>query len=158
AQTNERRHFMRLLADLCRGIPEPARTSSRGRPPLPIADLVYAACFKVYSTLSARRFNGDLEEAHRQGHVACVPHFNSVLGRPANPAMFPVFSDLITKSSLPLRVVETDFAVDSSGFSVCKFVRWQDEKYGTVKSGRDWVKCHVCSGVKTNVVTAAEIL
>src|SRR2546423_477211 len=65
--------------------------------------------------------------------------------------------EMIARSALPLRVVETGFAVDSSGFSVSKFVRWHDEKYGVERSGHDWVKAHVCTGVKTNVVTAVEI-
>ena len=49
------------------------------------------------------------------------------------------------------------FAVDSSGFSTCKFVRWFDEKYGQERSGRTWVKVHLAVGCKTNVVTAAAI-
>jgi transposase len=64
---------------------------------------------------------------------------------------------MIVRSSLPLRAVETDFAVDSSGFSVSKFIRWYDEKYGMTRSGRDWVKIHVVTGVKTGVTTAAVI-
>src|SRR5207237_10462201 len=61
-------------------------------------------------------------------------------------------------SALPLKSVEVDFAVDSSGFSVCRFVKWFDEKYGKELSGRDWVKAHICCGVKTNVVTSVQIL
>jgi len=37
---------------------------------------------------------------------------------------------LITQSSLPLKSVECDFAVDSSGFTTNKFHRWFDHKYG----------------------------
>jgi|SRR5579871_14938 len=60
--------------------------------------------------------------------------------------------------SLPLRAVETVFAPDSTGFSTSRFVRWYDEKYGTERSGRDWVKAHAICGVKTNIVTAVEVL
>src|SRR5262249_39602538 len=52
AQTNERRHFGELLAELCRTVEEPPRTG-RGRPPIPLADQVYAATMKVYSLFSA---------------------------------------------------------------------------------------------------------
>lgn len=38
--------------------------------------------------------------------------------------------ELVTLSSLPLQAVETDFAVDASGFSTSRFVRWFDAKYG----------------------------
>jgi hypothetical protein len=36
-------------------------------------------------------------------------------------------------------------------------VRWYDEKYGKEQSERDWVKAHVMCGVKTNIITSAEI-
>jgi transposase len=69
----------------------------------------------------------------------------------------PILQDLITKSSLPLGSVETDFAVDSSGFTTSRFHRWFDHKYGAVREHHDWVKCHLICGVKTNIVTSVEI-
>jgi transposase len=74
-----------------------------------------------------------------------------------NPALTPVLHDLIVRSSLPLRTVETVFAPDSTGFSTSRFVRWFDEKYGVQRSGKDWVKAHAICGVKTNIVTAVRI-
>lgn len=53
--------------------------------------------------------------------------------------------------------MECDFAVDSSGFTSSRFVRWFDHKYNAVRQEHDWVKCHIACGVKTNVVTAVEI-
>src|SRR5205807_5165379 len=47
---------------------------------------------------------------------------------------------------------------DSTRFSTCRFIRWFDEKYGVERSGHDWVKAHAICGVKTNIVTAVEIL
>src|SRR4051794_7132528 len=72
--------------------------------------------------------------------------------------MTPILTALIGRSSRPLRSVDVDFAVDSSGFSTSRFVRRVDEKYGTVRVAHDWVKVHLMCGVKTNVVTAATIL
>src|SRR5438477_2996005 len=69
----------------------------------------------------------------------------------------PILKAMIGQSSLPLKSVEVDFAVDSSGFATSRFVRWFDHKYGVVKRKYDWVKCHLMCGVKTNVVTAVEI-
>jgi len=62
------------------------------------------------------------------------------------------------ESSLPLKAVELDFALDSSGFTTSRFHRWYDHKYGAVRQEHDWVKVHLTCGVKTNVVTAIEIL
>jgi transposase len=159
AQTNEKDHFQVLLADLCSSIPQPppTRKDGGGRPALPIGDALFAATYKVYSLLSARRFISDLREAHERGHVSRLPHFNSVLNVLDNPETTPILTDLITRSSLPLRAVETQFAVDSSGFSTSRFTRWYDEKYGCNKQQADWVKAHLCVGTKTQVVTAAVI-
>ena len=75
-----------------------------------------------------------------------------------DPALTPLLKSLIIESSKPLAAVETDFAIDSSGFSTSRFTRWFDIKYGKTMEEREWVKVHVACGVKTNVVTAVEIL
>jgi transposase len=155
AQVEEKDTFMRLLADLCSGIPQP--TQERGRPRLPLSDMAFAATFKVYSGFSSRRFSSDLREAHERGLIARAPHYNSVTGYMASPGLTPILHNLIDASSLPLRAVEQDFAVDSSGFSTNRFVRWLDHKYGRENKSREWVKAHVMVGVNTNVVTSVEI-
>ena len=60
---------------------------------------------------------------------------------------------------MPLQAVETSFAVDSSGFSTCRFVQWVKAKYTEPETmqEQDWVKVHLMCGVKTNVVTAIEV-
>ena len=70
----------------------------------------------------------------------------------------PILKELIAASAVPLRVVETDFAIDSSGFGSSRYQRWYDHKYGITKSKCVWVKTHIACGVKTNVVTAVRIL
>jgi transposase len=75
-----------------------------------------------------------------------------------NPELTEVLRQLVIESSKPLRAVETEFAVDSSGFGSNKFERWIDEKYGQPKRLSVWTKVHVACGVKTNVVTAVRIL
>jgi hypothetical protein len=62
AQTNEKAQFLDLLRDLCSGVSEPERPKN-GRPPLPVQDALFAACYKIYSTVSGRRFMTDLREA-----------------------------------------------------------------------------------------------
>jgi transposase len=113
--------------------------------------------FKVYSTVSARRFMSDLREAQERGHIRDTLCFNTAWKCLQNPAVTPILHELIRRSSLPLRSVEVDFAVDSTGFGTSKFEKWYDEKYGTVQQKCEWVKAHCCVGVKTNVITAAYI-
>jgi transposase len=156
AQQTEKRRFLALLHDLCRGVEEPPQPWT-GRRRTPLADMIFAACFKVYATVSARRFACDLEDAHAKGYLSVLMNSVSVCAYLESELMTPVLHALIRKSALPLRAVETVFAPDSSGFSTSRFVRWFDEKYGQTRSGKDWVKAHAICGVKTNVVTSVEI-
>ena len=159
AQVNEKDHFQTLLADLCANIqPLPLKPGDKGgRPRTPIADAVFAAIFKVYSTVSARRFMSDLREAQERGHVQQTLSFNIAWKFLQNPNVTPILYDMIRRSALPLRSVEVDFSVDSTGFSTSKFTKWYNEKYGTVQEKCEWVKAHCCTGTKTNVITAAYI-
>jgi len=157
AQTHEKQIFQQLLHDLCRSIKKPIGTRHEGRPRLPLEDAIFCACFKVYSTVSGRRFMTDLREAHKKGFISKTPHFNTIFNYLEDPKLTPILREMLTISSLPLKDIETDFAVDSSGFSTSRFVRWFDQKYGAVSQERDWVKVHLMCGVQTNVVTAVEI-
>jgi len=156
AQTTEKSTFQSLLADLCSDIPTPPQIG-RGNRRLPMSDATFCAVFKIYSTMSARRFTSDLCDAQAKGHIDSVPHFNSILKYLENPQATALLTDLIERSSLPLRSLESNFAVDSTGFAFCRFTRWYDIKYNRFTSQQHWVKAHFCCGVKTNVVTAVEI-
>jgi transposase len=158
AQVNESRHFPQLLAELCKSIEQPVQNTSKGgRPRLPLADAVYAAVSKIYSTMSARRFVSDLCDAQAKGYIQKVPHWNSVLKALENAELFPILVAMIERSGAALASVESQFAVDSTGFAFCRFTRWYDIKYNKFTSEQQWVKAHICCGTKTNVVTAVEI-
>jgi transposase len=148
---------MRLLADLCSTVPQPPQ--STGRPRLPLADMAFAATFKVYSRFSSRRFSSDLRDAQGRGLITRAPHFNSVTNYLSDPGLTPVLHGLIEHSALPLRAVESGFAVDSSGFGTSKFDHWIDHKYGkpVEARARHWIKAHIMVGVRTNVVTAVRM-
>jgi transposase len=155
AQTNEKQQFQSLLHDLCSGIAEPQQT--KGRPRIPLSDAVFAATFKIYSTFSGRRFMTDLRDAQAKGFIQRLPHYNSIFNYLENPELTPILTELITRSAMPLKAIENEFAVDSTGFMTSRFTRWFDQKYGVLREKHDWVKAHIVCGVKTNVVTAVEI-
>jgi hypothetical protein len=75
-----------------------------------------------------------------------------------NPEFTPILFQLIERSALPLQTVETDFAVDSTGFSSSRFETWYDHKYGVNRRKCLWVKAHAACGVRTNVITSIRIL
>src|SRR5258705_13508627 len=99
AQTHEQDKFQTLLADLCSGLVTVPPKS--GRPPLPLSDAVFSIAFKVYSTVSQRRFMSDLREAHTRGFISKVPHFNSISNYLENPALTPLLRDLIPRAVFP---------------------------------------------------------
>lgn len=156
AQTNEKRVFQHLLADLCGTVDEPVR-KGRGRPSVRLSDSIFSAVFKVFSTFSARRFACDLADAERNGHIAKAPHFNVVLRVFDDPEITPILQRLIALSAEPLKSIETTFAVDSSGFGTSRYIKWFDTKHGTERRKAEWVKVHICVGTKTNIVTAVAI-
>jgi len=167
AQTQEKRLFQYLLHQLCQGVGSPAQYG-RGQRRLPLEDMIFAMAFKVYSTVSGRRFMTDLREAHAKGYVENLPCYNSIFNYFESEVSTPYLQMLIEESSLPLQAIEEDFAVDSTGISTSRFMRWYEEKYewkgdegmskrDRVRERRDWIKVHLMCGVKTNVVTSVEI-
>lgn len=155
AQTNEKSHFLAFLYELCAGIEEPVQTF--GRPRLPLADIIFSATFKTYSTVSGRRLMSDLRDAKAKGYLSKMPSYNSLFDYLNMASLTPYLKQLIAESSLPLKSIETDFAVDSSGFSTTSYVRWFDVKYGKDEDWHDWIKMHLMCGTSTHIVTSVEL-
>lgn len=156
-QVNEKDDFMALLADLCSTIEQPVQ--AKGRPRLPLGEMVFAMAYKVFSGYSTRRFSSDLRGAHENGLISRVPHFNSVSNYMSDERLTPILMALITEAALPLRGLETEFAIDSSGFNTGQLTTWLDTKHGVrnVKSQHQWVKAHIMVGTLTNIVTSVEM-
>ena len=157
SQLNERSHFHDFLADLCQTLPATPRKPGCGRKPISYRDGLFAAVLKVFSEKSARRFNGELEEAQERGLIEQVPHFTSVLNVFDKEEVTPLLKSMIETTSLPLQAIESDFAIDSTGFSTTTYNQWLVNKHGAPKRYAKFVKAHFCTGVKTNVVATVEI-
>ncbi len=155
AQTNEKAHFLAFLYELCSGIEEPIQTF--GRPRLSLADILFSATYKTYSTVSGRRFVSDLRDAKAKGYLSKMPSYNSIFDYLKMESLTPYLKELIAQSSLPLKSIETAFAVDSSGFSTTSYVRWFDVKYGKDEDWHDWIKMHLMCGTSTHIVTSVEL-
>jgi transposase len=155
AQTKEQERFTELLRSLCDGISNPLQ-EGRGRPRLPLSDVVFTLVSRAYSTMSGRRFTSQLNEAQAKGLIEKAPSYNSAFRYLENPELTPLLKSLIEETAKPLKAVETDFAVDSTGFATSTYNRWFDHKYGKTKVKQTWVKTHIMVGVKTHVVTSVE--
>ncbi|MGD9276482.1 MAG: transposase [Candidatus Pacearchaeota archaeon] len=155
SQTNEKIYFMKLLKDLTNYIEQPKY--GFGRPTLPMSEMVFNSVMKIYSTFSLRRFMSDVKIAKEMGLIEILPCYASVGHFLQKKELTPILLNLIKLSSLPLKEVEFDFAVDSTGFSTSRFSRWFDHKWGKEKKQRVWIKCHAMAGVKTNIITSVKI-
>jgi hypothetical protein len=73
--------------------------------------------------------------------------------------LYSILQMLIRESAKPLKTVEFDFAVDSSGFAKGTTIKWMQAKYSNphLIDKKDWLKCHLICGVITNIVTSVEI-
>ncbi len=154
AQTHEGDLFAVLLRELCDTIPQPPQL--RGRPRMPLADMVYAMATKVYANRSTRRAMSNIRDAVASGRMEAEPSFSTPIRYFERPDVTPVLRDLIQQSALPLRDIEVYFAIDSTGFASTAYNRWFDAKWGGVKREVQWTKLHVMCGVQTNIVTVAD--
>ncbi len=75
AQTNEVRLFDELLKDLVKEVEEPERKIGRGRPCLPLRELVFCSVQKVYSQLSSRRAYSLFKNAEDRDQIKKAPHY-----------------------------------------------------------------------------------
>jgi hypothetical protein len=117
AQVHEKERVTELLFGLCEGIVQSPQ--GRGRPRLPLSDMVFAAVMKVYSTVSGRRASTDIREFASKGYLASAPHYNSIFHYLENPALKPILMTLRgrCKRCRPddQFLVATFYAAESSG-------------------------------------------
>ncbi len=155
AQCQEKLMFMQILQEICSRLYWEG--GKNGRPKIPMDDLLFACCLKVYSGFSGRRLNSELEIAQAQDYIEQVPHFNTVLNAFNMRKLTPALQKILRMASYPLKEVESNFSADATGFSTSLFSRWLDKRNGDDKTERIWVKAHAMVGTKTNVITSIEI-
>ncbi len=157
AQSVEKERLQVLLKDLCSKVPEPEH-KGRGRRRHSIRDAIFGMVLKVYATKASRTTTDDLRTAFEKGYTTRRLTGMKVCTFFLREDLTPILHALVRFSALPLKVVETKFAIDSTGFSSSRYERWYDHEYGTTRKKCIWVKAHICVGVATNVITAARIL
>ena len=155
AQINQKPMFMELLRDITVQIPQPDYTF--GRPTLPMSDMVYSSVMKIFTTFSLRRFMGDIEIAHEKAYITKKPSYASIGHFLQKEDLTPLLINMVKLTSMPLVSVESDFAIDSTGFGTSNFQRWFSFKHGKEIRSKKWLKCHLMTGVKTNIVTSVKV-
>ncbi|MDO8537313.1 MAG: IS5 family transposase [archaeon] len=156
AQTSEKMMFINILQELL-SLLEVSYRKRKGHPNNDLHEMIFCCALKVYGGHSSRRTISELALLQKHGYIEKVPHFNTLLHYFDDASITPILKKLIEYSAMPLKQFEEDFAVDASGFSTSIFARWFDHKWGEQKDRRVWIKCHLISGVKTNIITGVEI-
>lgn len=128
-----------------------------GRPSFTLKEQVLSMFIYCYNRFSSRRSIPDIEMAKRHNMLSKTPHFNSVLNMFKLPRMTNVLCDLVEITSMPMRMFEEHFSIDSSGFSTSMFERWVDMRTQKPAKIRAWKKVHVISGAKTNIISAVGV-
>lgn len=122
-----------------------------GRPRLKLRDQIFCCVMKVYSQLSLRRAKCLYTQALERQQIAYAPYYNAVSATLLKKEMTPILKNLVHLSAMPLADIETNFAIDSSGFRCSTFSDYCRVKHG-VKRKRNWLKTHIITGVNTNIV------
>lgn len=155
AQKNEADEFFVYQSDLCDGLEEPAQTSRLPR--MPLRDVLFGAVLKQFWGVAGRRLTSFLKRAHGDGYLSRSPDFNTITKYVDSEVLTPHLYDLVVRSSLPLRDLETEFIPDSSGFGTGRFVRWFNIRWGKEQDNHDWEKVRVMIGALTHIVTSVRI-
>ena len=84
-------------------------------------------------------------------HISMLPlNYSTIL------KLHLFYIKLVFLSALPVAGLETDFAIDSTGFRTTSFSVYNGMKHGQTKEHK-WLKAHMCVGVTTNIVAAVII-
>ena len=127
-----------------------------GRSRLSLQETLFSSIQNVYSQLSRRRAHSFFQNAVERGKIRHAPRLNALSDFFDKPESTPILHNLVTLSALPIDGIEVDFSVDLTGFRTTCFSAYNGTEHGQKKE-HQWVKAHVCSGVKTNVVVAVAI-
>ncbi len=156
SQTKEKALFVNILNDLCSLLEEPEHYKV-GRKPTRTRDVIFSLVLKQYLNISSRRVQSDLKLFKEAGFLESEIPFNTLLDHLERRDLKHIFKELIEISALPLKEIELDFAIDSTGFSTSRYKTFFNMKHGGEGKWRQYRKCHAVCGVQTNVITSVEI-
>ena len=157
AQMNEFSIFQDILIELLDKLLDVKPLNRRGRPFNDLKEMLFCCVMRSYFGKSSRRSVSFLDLALTKAYISKKPHFNTILNYYKDETLTPILKYLIEQAASPLKDVEVDFSVDSSGFSTSLYGRWLDVRATSKSKKRLYKKAHVTSGVKTNIITAIEV-
>ncbi len=155
AKTQEKTISLQLLMELLENIEEDKK--SDGRPPFSLREQVICMFVYCYCGFSGRRAISDLNSLKERKILTKVPHFNTIFNMFKSLKMIKLLSELVEITSMPLRMFEENFVIDSTGFSTSIFERWFDIRTQSEVRKRSWMKVHLICGARTNIITSIAV-
>lgn len=157
-----------LIHDLVSAVPLlPATGRKPGRPHAEPRDIVHAAILKTFEHRTGRGTVELMDRAVAAGYLAGrkPPHYNTLYEQMADPALMPIFQDLVFATARPFVDNARSFAIDSTGFTTSVFERWNNHKHGSKKAQQalkilngnrkhQWVKAHFVVDTDSFAITA----
>lgn len=173
-QMSEKDKVRALLHGLCSGIHTPPQVG-RGRPRIPLSDIVYSGIIRVFTGFSGRRATTDMADCLALGHLSRVPAYNTVFDHFADSALTPLLETLVQESAAPIADIDIEraYGVDASGFTTDLTRKWFDHKYPKKEGKKDgkegekieaesrenveaiWKKLHIAIGCRSKIICAA---
>ena len=114
---------------------------------------------KEYLNTSSRRVQSDLKLFAEAGFIDSEIPFNTLLDHLNRRDLKEVMIELVEISAMPLKLIESDFAIDATCFGTSRYTTYFDVRWNKNKDrkGRVWRKCHAVCGTKTNIITSVDI-
>jgi transposase len=150
SQLEEHDYFQHLLNELVSTVEEPEQ--HMGRPRLKLRDVLFCCITKGYSKQSSRKVHHFFEEAMRRHYISYAPNYRAISKTLLRPEITSLLYELVRLSSLPLVEIDDVHAVDSTGFRCSSFGAYCEHAHGT-KRMHNWLKVHICTGVKSHIIT-----
>lgn len=157
AKTNEDILFKRILLELLI-IYDDEIVNNKGRKPYSVKDRVFSMCVKSYYRSDLRKCASILKELRNLHYIERTPCYKSIDNFFNDERLSKVLDDLILITAMPIAQLENTAAIDATGFSISRFSRWSDFKYGR-KEGKEriWRKAHAVALCKTNIFLSVEV-
>ncbi len=155
AKTKEKTISLQLLLELLDNIKEDKK--SAGRPSFSLKEQVLCMFTYCYCGFSGRRAISDLESLKERKLISRTPHFNTIFNMFKELKMMKLLSELVEITSMPLRMFEENFVIDSTGFSTSNFERWFNIRTQSETKKRSWMKVHLICGARTNIITSIAV-
>src|SRR4028118_32093 len=146
--------FLEWLCVLCQGITETMPAERRPREQL--SDVVFCLVLKIYGKFSYDLLISFLDSLDTGKYLSHVPSAMTLNNYMRDEKLTPILKKLIGESSLPLRGIETHFAIDSTPLFLHSYYLSVDSKTKKKVERRDWIRLHLVCGVKTGIVPSAD--